>query len=211
MHTVFTARSNPPQIPPTPSPTHPINKHSGPEDTIYRSGASIKQRVSSRTAWMKGGSSGFPDNVTFQADLRPTSMSGEFSPIHQAAQTSLVQDGNRVPSFKYQKHTRSTERQCKGSLLEGATGSQWPSVHCSQLGSKNGAIRSVVIRRRTCSLIKTHPNQLWWVSSGADTLCRPERWCWSSQTPTSCSFSRSTHRRYYYLFKCNVSILNAGL
>lgn len=41
MHTVFTVR-------PTHPPTPPVNKHSGPEDTIYvnHSGASIKRQVS---------------------------------------------------------------------------------------------------------------------------------------------------------------------
>lgn len=126
---------------------------------------------------MKGGSSGFPDNVTFpggpEACVNVRSVSLRFFGQLRHPWFKMVTDSHRLNI----RHTHEAQKDNgKGSLLWGGG---WQSLHGSQLGSKNGAIGSVAVRRGTCSLIKTRPGALWWVSSGADTLCRPERWCWT--------------------------------
>lgn len=119
--------------PPTPPP---INKHSGPKDTIYvnHSGASIKQQVSSWTPWLDGGSSGFPDIMTCPGGnwgLLLLSERGDNSLQFFWQLSSLVQDGNRFPLFKYQTHTAQNEN-VKIPCWKGwrrASGVQW-SLHC---------------------------------------------------------------------------------
>lgn len=102
------------------TPQPPINKHSGPEDTMYvnHSGASVKwwhfsPHFLNQTPWMKSGSSGFPDNTNCpekEKKLRPPSISREKAKtlLYFFRQLrSLVRGGNRFPLFTFSA-TQST-------------------------------------------------------------------------------------------------------
>lgn len=191
MHTVFTVQ------PPHP---HPINKHSGPKDTIYvnHSGASIKQQVSSWTPWMEGGSSGFPDNMTWPGEaevyfyvqreainLSNSSDSSDpwFKMVTDFHDLNIRHTKHRmrmltIPPFGRDDSERVVFSDRSTAYHDPLVLPKWSnhiSASLSHVPLQKKKKRQKEKKRKTHIHSCCHWN--WWVSYGADTSCRSQMGC----------------------------------
>lgn len=144
------------------TPQPPINKHSGPEDTMYvnHSGASVKwwhfsPHFLNQTPWMKSGSSGFPDNTNCPEKKKNWGLLPYPEKKRKLFSTSSDSSDpwfEVVTDFHYlhfQRHKAQDEKWWN-SLFEMMTAGKWCSVTFSpptetHWYSQNGVITLVLV------------------------------------------------------------------